>query len=118
MINTNELIESLNELNKYINYGNKEKYIKEESEIKPYEIFVVSEENCLSGYKYMSSEDAKDSSEENKLCFVISEWINKLFNLRYSNKNFTISSINYTNFKTLIDDYKDSLFTYINEIKT
>ena len=113
--NSKELIESLNEFNKYINYGDKEKYINEDSEMKPYEIFVTSLNKCLEGYNYTKFEDIKDSSEKDKLCFVITEWDKDKFNLRYKNMNISLS--NSKLFSDVIVNYQNSLFSYINEVK-
>ena len=112
--NSTELMESLNEFNKYINYGDKEKYISENSEIKPYEIFVTSFNKCLEGYKYTKFDDKKNSSINNKLCFVINEWDEENFNSRYMNKNIILSN---SNFSKVIENYKKSLFLYIKEVK-
>ena len=112
--NSKELIDSLNEFNKYINYGDKEKYINENSKIKPYEIFVISSNKCLEGYNYTKIEDIKDSSEKDKLCFVITEWDKDRFNSRYFNKEISLS--NSELFNDVIDNYKNSLFSYINEV--
>jgi hypothetical protein len=113
--NSTELMESLNEFNKYINYGDKEKYINEDSEMKPYEIFVTSLNKCLDGYNYTKFEDIKDSSEKDKLCFVITEWDKDKFNLRYKNMNISLS--NSKLFSDVIVNYQNSLFSYINEVK-
>ena len=110
-----ELNPALNELNKYINYGDKEKYISENSKIKPYEIFVMSSNNCLEGYKYTKVEDKKDSSDKDKLCFVITEWDKDKFNSRYYKKE--ISLTNSKVFNDTIDNYQNSLFSYINDFK-
>ena len=110
-----ELNPALNELNKYINYGDKEKYISENSKIKPYEIFVMSSNNCLEGYKYTKFEDKKESSEKDKLCFVITEWDKDKFNSRYYKKE--ISLTNSKVFNDTIDNYQNSLFSYINDFK-
>ena len=112
--NSTELIESLKEFNKYINYGDKEKYISENSKIKPYEIFVISSNNCLEGYNYTKIEDIKESSEKDKLCFVITEWDKDKFNSRYYNKE--ISLTNSKIFNDIIENYQNSLFSYLNEV--
>jgi hypothetical protein len=112
--NSTELMESLNEFNKYINYGDKEKYISENSKIKPYEIFVISSNNCLEGYNYTKIEDIKESSEKDKLCFVITEWDKDKFNSRYYNKE--ISLTNSKIFNDIIENYQNSLFSYLNEV--
>ena len=116
IMNSNELIDSLNEFNKYINYG-QNNYILQESVIKPYEIFVVSSNKCLNDYKYTKYEEVIiDSSENNKLCFVISEWNSNSFESRYKDKNIKISSLEYNDFNTLINEYKNSLFSFITEV--
>jgi hypothetical protein len=116
IMNSKELIDSLNEFNKYINYG-QNNYILQESVIKPYEIFVVSSNKCLNGYKYTKYEETIiDSSENNKLCFVISEWNSNSFESRYKDKNIKISSLEYNDFNTLINEYKNSLFSFITEV--